>query len=149
MLIAKGSKPSCRPQMVKYRRLLTSWPRLRRPTCDRPRLQTGMKPAWEAEDERERTRALPAITIPFQHVLAQAGLHYDRLGQSPCPSAGPQGWRERKTWDTPAVDTNGPFLGPCLYHSSSKELIMHRPDQVVIRMTGQHTLRTLKALSKS
>ena len=44
MLMANGSKPSCRPQMVKKRRLETSWPRLRRPAWSRARLQTGTKP---------------------------------------------------------------------------------------------------------
>ena len=45
VLMANGSKPSCRPQMVKKRRLETSWPRLRRAAWSRARLQTGTKPA--------------------------------------------------------------------------------------------------------
>lgn len=47
MLIANGSNPSCRPQIVKKRRLPTSCPRFSLPTWDIPRLQTGIKPVKE------------------------------------------------------------------------------------------------------
>ena len=44
MLTAKGSKPSCRPQMVKYFRVLTSLPKFILPTWQTPRLHTGTNP---------------------------------------------------------------------------------------------------------
>lgn len=45
MFTANGSKPSCRPQMVKYLRVLTSLPKFILATWQTPRLQTGIKPA--------------------------------------------------------------------------------------------------------
>lgn len=44
MLTANGSYPSCRPQMVKYFRVLTSLPKFILPTWTTPRLHTGIKP---------------------------------------------------------------------------------------------------------
>lgn len=44
MFTANGSKPSCRPQMVKYLRVLTSLPKFILATWQTPRLHTGMKP---------------------------------------------------------------------------------------------------------
>lgn len=61
MLMANGSNPSCRPQMAKYCRLLTFWPRLIRPTWDRPRAHTGIKPEGENQVVTTRTRE---ITFP-------------------------------------------------------------------------------------
>lgn len=44
VLTAKGSYPSCKPHIVKYFRVLTSFPKFILPTWDGPRLHTGRNP---------------------------------------------------------------------------------------------------------